>query len=288
MLVRLFPVVHLHYFNHLVFAVDNITGKDHIAHIVARAFMHVEGDVNAVVTVINGGCGHLNVNIAFVEAKGRNGVGVALKVFVFQHARACQPREYATGLEGHVFVKVATVELRNALDFDFLDIKLVAFFNAEHQYRTTAALAVFKTVGNLGKVKAFFVVQFADLLQVVRKHLFVQHTAGFSAHGCQHVVLADFVRAFHNNVVYARLFYHRKDKHVALKCGLHVTEVAHIPDTLNFFVDGSGIGGVTLADGKAHKHGIGVKHLHAAHLHVSQTAVGRGGRSHGNQRGGAV
>ena len=288
MLVRLFPVVHLHNFKHLVFAVDDITGKNHISYIVARAFMHVKGNVDAVVAVINGGCGHLNVNIAFVKTKGGNGVGVALEVFVLKHARARQPREYAACLEGHVFVKVATVELGNALDLDFLDIKLVAFFNAEHKYCTTAARAVFEAVGNLGKVKTFLVVQLADFLQVVRKHLFVQNTAGFCAHGSKHIVLADLVGAFNHNVVDTGLFHHGEDKHVAFKGGLHVAEVTHIPDTLDFFVDGRGIGAVTLADGKAHEHGIGIKHLHAAHLHIGKTAVGRGGRTHGNQSSGSV
>ena len=282
-LVGFFPVVHLHDFKHLVFAVDNIASKDHVAHGVAGAFVHVECDVDAVVAVFNGWRSHLNIYVAFVKAKGGNGVGVALQVFVLEHAGTRQPRENAACLEGHVFVKIAAIELVEAFNLDVSDIKLVAFGNADHQHCAAPTLTVFKTVGDLGKVKAFLVVQFADFLEVVRKHLFVQNTAALGAHGRKHVVLADLVRTVNNDVVDARLFNHGEHKHVAFKGGLHIAEVAHIPYALHFFVDGGCVRAVALADGEAHEHGIGVKHLHAAYLHIGKSAVGRGGGVHGNK-----
>ncbi len=87
----LFPVVHLHHFEHFVFAVDDVSGKDHVAHGIAGAFVDHKGDIDAVVLVVHLGRADLDVDIAFIEAVGRNGVGIALEVFLFEHARAGEP-----------------------------------------------------------------------------------------------------------------------------------------------------------------------------------------------------
>ena len=48
------------------------------------------------------------------------------------------------------------------------------------------------------------------------------------------------------------------------------------------------IGGVALAKGQAHEHGIGVHNAHAANLHVGKAALGCGGRAHRHKAGSAV
>ena len=44
-----------------------------------------------------------------------------------------------------------------------------------------------------------------------------------------------------------------------------------------------GIRGVALADGQAHEHGVRVHDVHAAHLHVRQTALGGSRSAHGHK-----
>ena len=189
--IGLLPVIHLDDFKHFFFAVDDVSGKDHVAHGIAGAFVDHKGDVNAIVLVVDLGCAHLNVDVAFIEAIGGNGVGVALKVFFFEHARACQPRKDAARLEGKVFVKVATVELVEAINVHFFDVELVALVHVDDQNRAARALAVFKTVVDLGKVVAFLAVQLGNFLQVVGKHLLVEHVARSRAHGGNNVFLVD-------------------------------------------------------------------------------------------------
>ncbi len=125
-------------------------------------------------------------------------------------------------------------------------------------------------------------------MQVVGKHLLVEHVAGSCSHGGNNVFLVHTLGPFDNDVVDAGFFHHGEDQHAAFKAGLHIAEISHFPDALHFFVDGVGIGGITFADGQAHEHGIRVHNAHAANLHVGQAALGCRGRTHGHKAGAVI
>ena len=247
--------------------------------------MNDEFDVDAVGLVLHLRRGNLDVDEALIETVGGNGIGIALKVFLLEHAGTREPREHASGLESQVLVHVALVEFLDALDVHFLDIELVAFIDRDDQHGTPAAGAVLKAVAGLGKIEAVLAIQLGDLLQVIGKHLLIEHAAGLGTHGRDNVLGVHLMGPFDDDIVDARLFHHGKDQDIALQRGLNIAEIAHVPDALHFFIDGVGIRGVTLADGQAHQDGIRIEHVHAAHLNVRQAAGGGGGRAHGHQAG---
>ena len=246
--------------------------------------MDLEGHIDAVFLVLHVGSGHLDVHEALVQAIGGDGVGVTLQVLFLEHAGTGEPGEDVAGLQGQVLVHVALVQLLQAVDLDFLDIELVAFFHLDDQHGAAAAGAAVQTVAGAGQVIAFLAVELVDLLQVVGDELFVEHVAGLGAHGGDHVLGIDLVAAFHDDVLDAGLFRHGEDQHVAFHVGLDVAEVAQFPDALDFFVDVVGRGSVAFADGKAHEDYFGVHDLQAAHLHVGQGALGG---AHGHEVGAA-
>ena len=238
--------------------------------------------MNTVFFIFHLGSGHLNIHKALAETEGGNGVGVALKVFFLEHAGTGEPREDAAGLESHVLIEIAAVDLVQTVDGDFGDVELAAFLHGDHEHRAPAVVAGIEAIAGLGQVVAVLAVEFIDLLEVVGNELFVEDVAGLGAHGGEHVFGVDFLVAFHNDVVDAGLFRHGKDQHGAFHKCLHVIEVAHFPDALDFLVDGVGAGGVALAQRQAHEDDVGVHDLEAAHLNV---ADGVAGGAHGHEGG---
>ncbi|KAF5040931.1 hypothetical protein DSECCO2_528250 [anaerobic digester metagenome] len=272
--VFLLHVVQLDDFGQAGVGLDEVASESHLAQLVARAFLDGEGDDDAVLFVVHLGGGHHGVEVAVVHAVGGDGGGIALQMFVLEHAGPGDPREHAALGQRQLLSQVVGIQLFNTFEGHLLDVQLLAFLHLQHQAGPRPARARIYAVRNLGQVVAFLAVEFGNLLQVLRKQLFVEDRTGLGAHGGKNVVHVHLVRALYGNVFDARLFLHRVHEDqafaVLLHVGLHVAEVAKIPDALHFAVDGGRVHRVALAGGQAHQHHVWVQHLGAAHLDVGQ------------------
>ena len=278
--------VHLDDLVHVLFGVDDVAGVLDAVDLVAGAFDDGEVDVDAVFLVGDLRRAHLDVDVALVEAVGGDGVGVALQVLLLEDAGTGEPGEDVALAQGHVLGHVALVQLLQAVDLDLGDVELLALVDGDDEDGAGTAGPVLDAVGRLGEIVAFLVVELSDLLEVVGKGLLVEHVALARGHGCQHVFRVHLVRAFDDDIVDAGLLHDVEDKDGALHAGLHVGEVAHLPDALDLFVDGVGVGLVAPAYGEAHQDNVGIHVLDAAHLHVGKGAGHR--RAHGHELGAGI
>ena len=175
-------------------------------------------------------------------------------------------------MEREFLLEIAGVDALEPFDLDFLDVELLAFLHVEDQHGGGAVGLLLDAVVHFGEVEAFLAVQLGDLLDVFGKQAVVEDGARLGAHGRQNVFFFDFVGTVDDHVVDAGLFLDREHEHAALSAlfdvGVHVAEVAEIPDSLDFFIERGGINHITLAGGQAHQHHVGVEHLDAADLDV--------------------
>ena len=251
-------------------AVDEIALEADLAELVAFAFVDGEGDGDAVLRIVDLGRGHLYVDVTVIHGVGGDGGGVAFQIFLAQDARAGDPREDAVLLQSEFFLEIARVYALKALELDFLDVELLAFLDVEDEDGGGAVGPGFDAVVHLREVEAFLAVEFGDALDVLGKQAVVEDRARFRAHGREDVVFFHFIGAVDDDVVDAGLFLDVKDEDAAPAALLDVrgdvAEVAEVPDTLDFFIEGRGIDHVALAGGQAHQHHVGVKDLEAAYL----------------------